>query len=151
QVAGGSEALVPGADLRAGTRHATRKRHDHTRQSAHRRDRPLGRGEYRRARSAEDQEIAAADGLLLPDRILAEELAVHHGNAPVAPAVNLLRRLLAVDEIPQHASEREGLAAVDAAVACGAGASEHALPNAVAHGLGKPVPAHAKHQQCDTW
>ncbi len=50
---------------------------------------------------ADDQEIAAADAAGHADLILAEELAIHHRNAPVASLAHLLGDLEAVAEIAQ--------------------------------------------------
>src|SRR5437764_4282880 len=79
QVARGAEPLVARAELRARADDTARERHDDLRQLAHRGDRPLGGGENGAAAAAENEEVAAADRLLLADRLLAEELAVHHG------------------------------------------------------------------------
>src|SRR5260370_1222693 len=100
------------------------------------------RGQYACPPWAEDQKIASADGLLLPDRVLAEKLAVHHGNAPVSPAVDAFRRFVAVAEIPEHASKRQRLAAFEAAVARGSRTGQHTLPHAISYGLGEAIAVH---------
>ena len=72
--------------------------------------------------------VAAADRLFgQAGGRLADELAVHHRNAPVMAAVEALGNLPAVAEIAQRIAEPQGFRAVEARIACGPGTGEHAL------------------------
>ncbi len=87
----------------------------------------------RRGAPAHDQEVAAADRLLgQAGRRLAQELAVHHRNAPEMLAAEPLGDLPAVAEIAQRIAEPQLICvAVEARIAGGARAGQHALADAV--------------------
>ena len=53
----------------------------------------------------EDDDVPAADALDDPEALLDEELALHHRDPPVAPAVEHLARLPAVAEEAQLAAD----------------------------------------------
>ena len=59
----------------------------------------------------QDQEVAAGHRPLHAERVLAEELAVHHRDAPVAPAVELLAGLVPVAEEAEQAADLDRLLA----------------------------------------
>ena len=82
---------------------------------------------------AEHQQIAAADRLLgQAGRLLADELAVHHRDAPEAPAADQLRHLPAVAEEAERGAELQLLLAFEPGEAGRARARQHALADAVA-------------------
>jgi hypothetical protein len=101
--------VAPGTSSRSWIRphDAARKRQDDIPHAAHCDRRALGGGERRDRVAGEDEEIAAADTLRETDPLLAHELAVHHRDAPVPPAVDQLGDLEAVAEVAQAAAESE--------------------------------------------
>src|SRR5262249_40298592 len=106
-------------------------------------------GEGGGGRGAEDEDVAAADGLGGADAVVAQELAVHHGNAPVAAPVEALADLVAVAEVAQGAAELQRRALAQAGKAGGAGAGEHALADAVAQLLLQVLGRHAEDEDGD--
>src|SRR5262249_29831501 len=102
-----------------------------------------------RARGAEDEDVAAADGLGRADAVVAEKLAVHHRNAPVAALTQTLADLMAVAEIAERAAELQRRAVAQAREAGGAGAGEHALTDAVAQLLLQVLGGHAEDEDGD--
>src|SRR6185295_6173787 len=64
------------------------------------------------------------------DLILAEEFAVHHRNAPIAPLADLLGDLEAVAEVAQLAAELQMLCRLEAGEAGRAHGGQHALSDA---------------------
>ncbi len=95
--------------------------------------RALAGGEHRRVRLAEHEQIAAADRLLgQAGGRLAEELAVHHRDAPESPPRHQLRHLPAVAEESERGAELQLLLAFEPGEAGRTGAGQHALADAVA-------------------
>src|SRR5690606_14216766 len=91
-------------------------------------------------------EIAAADGPSAAGVLLAEELAVHHRHAPVAPAADELRRLEAVAEVAEVAAERNARLTFHAAEHGGGGAGEDALADPRLDALREILLRHAEEQ-----
>ncbi len=95
--------------------------------------RALAGGKHGGVRLAEHQQIAAADRLLgQAGGRLAEELAVHHRDAPESPAADQLRHLPAVAEESERGAELQLLLAFEPGEAGRARAGQHALADAVA-------------------
>src|SRR4029077_11870401 len=88
--------------------------HDDVGNPGHGGDRPLGGGAHRPGVAADDQEIAATDAAGHADLILAEEFAIHHRNAPIAPLPDLLGDLEAVAEIAQLPAQLQLLRRLEA-------------------------------------
>ncbi len=94
--------------------------------------RRFGCGERRLCRPSHQNEIAAADRALgEPGGPLADELPVHHRDAPEMAAADALRDLPAVAEVAQPVTELEGFGSVEPGVTGRAGAGEHALSDPV--------------------
>ena len=84
----------------------------------------------------QDQEVAAGHRALHAERVLAQELAVHHRHPPVAPAVELLARLVAVAEEAESPADLHRLLGRREPVEAGRGRAGHdALADAVDEGL----------------
>ena len=102
--------------------------------------------------AAEEQQVAAADRAIdRAHRILAQELAVHDGDAPVAAHLALmvgqaLGDREAVAEIADRAAELDLGRALDAGKAGGAGAGEDALAHALEELVLQPVRLEAEQQ-----
>jgi hypothetical protein len=96
------------------------------------------------ARGAEDEDVAAADRLGGADTVVAQELAVHHGDAPVAAPVQALADLMAVAEIAESTAQLQGRTVGEAREAGSAGAGQHALADAVAQLLLQVLRRHAE-------
>ena len=78
------------------------------------------------------RKLPARDRPLHAERVLAEELAVHHRHPPVAPPVELLAGLVAVPEEAEEAPDLHRLLAGNEPVEAGRGrARHHALADAV--------------------
>ena len=76
--------------------------------------------------------LPPATPLTVPNDLLAKEFAVHHRDAPVAPAADPLGDLPAVAEIAELAADADRLLADrQAVVARGGRAGHHALADAV--------------------
>ena len=96
----------------------------------------------------QDQEVAARDRALDAERVLAQELAVHHGHPPVAPAVELLAGLVAVAEEAEVPADLDRLLAGREPVeAGGGGAGHHALADAVDQRLAERRGVEAEDQE----
>ena len=99
---------------------------------AHRLDRRFRRRECGALMLGHDQQVAAADRLLDPERLLDEELAFHHRNPPVALAVQHLARLELVAEVTQLSADDDPLGRVGQAVeAGGRRTGEHGLADSI--------------------
>src|SRR5262252_6989189 len=105
-VGGGDLALILRADLRARAHDAAREWRDHFGDIVDGAHRALTGGEHCSVRFAEHEQIAAAHRLLGEARgRLAHELAIHHRDAPEAPAADSLRHLPAVAEEAERSAE----------------------------------------------
>ena len=126
------QRLVARADLAAAPDDAAGEGEDDAGHRADRLDGGLRGAEGGGLVRGEDQEVAAGDRALHAERVLAEELAVHHRHPPVAPAVELLAGLVAVaEEAEQPADLDRLLAGQEPVEAGGGGAGHHALADAV--------------------
>jgi hypothetical protein len=99
----------------------------------------------------DDEEIAAGNSLDGAKHIFAQELAVHHRDAPVASALQLLAELEGVAEEAQVAADPDVLVLDQrqAVVAGGGRAGEDALADAVDQRLLQGVAAECEEQQAD--
>ena len=77
-------------------------------------------------------DVPAGDPLGRPEKLLAGELAVHHGDPPVPPAVEPLRGLEPVAEVAEPAADVDRLLADRQAVVTGRRRAGH-------HALADPV------------
>src|SRR5262249_31475457 len=129
----GFELLVPRPDLAPRADNTAGKGKNDVGQPAYRRC-----GAFRRSQGcclidSADEEIPARDPFDSPEPVFADKFTVHYGNAPVAPAGQLLRRLVGVTEKTQLATDRNLLVfwgVGDAVVAGRRGAGQHALADA---------------------
>src|SRR6185437_15295813 len=122
------------SDLAAAAHDPTRKRENHPRHSRHRAHRRLGSLERRVLALGEDEEIAAADAASLSEALLDEELALHHGQPPVAHAVYHLAPLESVGKGAERLADGNALGGIGETVeAGGGGARENCLPDALDH------------------
>ena len=120
------------ADLAAGPDDPAGERQDDAAQLAHRVHRGFRCRESGTLLRGQDQEIAAANRFLNAEGFLDQELALHHGNAPVPLSRQKLARLEAIAEVTQLPADGHSLGRLGQAVeACGGRAREHRLPDAI--------------------
>ena len=146
------QLLVAAADLAAAAHDAAGERQDDAGHLPDGRDRRLGRRQRRRPGCRPRiRKLPPATPLTVPKTVLADELAVHDRQPPVAPAFELLAELEAVAEEAQVAADADGLVLDDRqAVVAGRGrAGEDALADAVDDGLLQGVAAEGEQQQAD--
>ena len=116
RVRAGTKSLVLAADLGPGARDPPGKGQDHVPAlAADGGDGRLGGLERGGRLRTHDDEVAAGHPFDRPERLLAEELAVHHRDPPVPPAADPLRDLPAVAEVAQPAADADRLLAERAA------------------------------------
>src|SRR5262245_22967572 len=102
------KAFVLAADLGPRSRDSAGKWEDHIAAlAANGRHGRLGRLERGARLGAKDDQVPARDPLDRPESLLAEKLAVHHRDPPVASAADLLGDLPAVAEVPQSATDHD--------------------------------------------
>ena len=147
----GHQCLVLGADLGAGARDAAGEGQEHVGQPPDRVAPPPRRppGPPRRPQP-EHQEVAAADRAGARGVLLAEELAVHHRYAPVAPPADLLGDLVPVAEEAQVPAQRYRLFALHAGEDGRGRAGQHALTDPALHLLRQLITRDGEQQHADT-
>src|SRR5262249_34504811 len=150
-VRGRPERLVARADLAAAADDTAGEGEDDAGDGADGDHRSLCRVERRRLVRGQDEEVSAGNGALDAERVLAEELAVHHRHAPVAPAVELLAGLVPIPEETEQAPDLDGLLTGQEPVeARGGGTGHHALADAVDQGLAERGGVEAEDQETDS-
>ncbi len=151
-VVGGRDHLLVASSRRPCCRHAPRRRETAARRRgpcASPRP-PLPPPRAPRPDRRQNQEVAAADRPLNTERLLDQELALHHRDPPVAVAIEELARLVPVAEMPELSADDDSLRRLGQAVEARRGrAREHGLAHAIDEPAAEPFRVEAEDEHAD--